>query len=136
MQIWVEGSHLPLPDIVCLQFYQPTELGDDPSPIVVPIKKGNPINKNADVLLVDRYGAYDIEFETRREPDEIPPLDSQEFLGLMQPKLGGLNPWRANSAKGENYLGQITEHPIGLNFGGTSCVLYLSRQNEIRVEMR
>jgi|SRR5581483_7987386 len=135
MQIGVNGI-LPNPEVVCLQFYQPIDLGDDPTPFVIPITGGNPLNKTGDTLVIDRYGEYGIEFEIQDEPDVAPDLDSEEFLKLMQPKFGGHDPWRSIHDPKKRYIGQITEHPVKFNFGGTTCVLYISNTNDITVEMR
>lgn len=135
LQLWVDGVRLKVPNTLCLQFYQPMDDGDDPSPFIVPIRPGDALNTEQNITLKEEYGAWSLVFEEAQEADVLPDEASQEILEYFHSKLGGHNPWQDVIEAPGVYLGQISENlapmKFGLNFGGVSHVLYLDPEGNV-----
>jgi hypothetical protein len=134
LELKVDGTRLKVPTAAYLQLYQSLEEGDDPLPIAVAVPETAPKNTNRDVLVHPTACEWAINFEEVEEPDQLPEANpSIDFSRLLKPKLGGLDPWRND--EGRTFLGHINEMPLGLNFGGTMCSLYLTPDGAVVAEL-
>lgn len=133
LELKVDGKILPVPNGSFIQLYQPIDEGDDPLPFVVVIKAGDEEGKSE----VNRHPSitpYAINAEIRYEPDALPtPNPTPEYGEFLKSKLGGNDPW--DGGQGRLFLGQISEMPAGLNFGGTTCSLYLCDDGSVVAEL-
>ena len=133
LELKVDGKILPVPNASFIQLYQPIDEGDDPLPIAAVIKAGDEGGK----LVVNRHPSvtpFAIDAEITDEPDELPAANpTLEYGEFLKSKLGGNDPW--NGDEGRLFLGQISEMPAGLNFGGTTCSLYLCEDGSVVTEL-
>lgn len=136
MQLWVDGNRLDIPGIEWIHLYQGFEDGDDPTPIVVLIRKDCGLEKPPRELPVHPgIREQGVDFECCPEPDALPsPLDPSVPGKYFSSKLGGLDPW-GGFHEGV-FLGQLNEFDPGLNFGGSSCGLYLMSDGSVAASLR
>jgi hypothetical protein len=133
LELRVDESVLAVPGALFVQLYQPIDEGDDPSPIAVVVNA----NDNDGGVEVNRHPAIEnwvIESEIGTEPDELPIASpTPEYGRFLKSKLGGNDPWQEE--KGRTFLGQISEMPAGLNFGGMTCSLYMESDGSVVAEL-
>jgi len=133
LELKVDEKMLPVPNAAFIQLYQPIDEGDDPLPIAVVIGAGDEGGKskaNRHPLLT----SFGIDAEIKEEPDDLPAANpTLEYGKFFKSKLGGNDPW--NESEGRLFLGQISEMPVGFNFGGMTCSLYLRNDGSVVAEL-
>lgn len=133
MEFWIDNVKLILPNLLCIQIYQTIDEGDDPLPEVVLIKPDAELNNGNNILVHPDAKAYDIDFEELEDPDDVPEI-TMEHSSLFKSKLGGFDPWRIENPD-MTFLGQISEMPLYLNFGGLLCSLYLDQSGNVLAKL-
>ena len=133
MQIEVDGERLGIPDASSIQLYQPIDDGDDPTPMVAVLSLYPRLNDGKTVVTHPLAKERSITFIPEDDPDKGPDLRvfSPEALHLFFDKLGGTDPWNDD----REFLGQIREGPLGLNFGGLTCCLYRTVHGEVVADL-
>jgi hypothetical protein len=122
-------------DIEYIQLYQSIEVGDDPTPEIVLIPKNAELNTGKSILENPNVNEWDISFEIRDDPDLMPELTmSDNLASLFDSKILGIDPW-LNDESNLKFIGQISENPSDLNFGGVMCSLYLENRNNFLIRM-
>jgi hypothetical protein len=123
---------------LCIQLYQclGVDEGEDPTPIAVIVPLGASLNEADRGTPQPTVVPYDVSWVRKEDPDEYPVSGSlsPEILQLHQSKAGGLPP-RELRINPNKFLGQLTEYPAELNFGGLLAAMYLDDRDEIRVEL-
>jgi hypothetical protein len=138
VQLYSFHDRFNVPGAVCIQLYQcrGVDDGEDPNPIAVKVPIGALLNEAHRGTSQPTVMPYDIIWDRKEDPDEFPSSGglSPEILQLHQAKAGGLPP-RDLRITPDKFLGQLTEYPAGVNFGGLLAVLFLDNREEIRVEL-
>jgi len=134
MELWVDGARLQIPDCVCLQVYRTIDPGDLPGPEIVVVRPGDPLNEKGDIPVHPAVEPWDISFEAVEEPETLPEIQATPESGkFFMSKLGGLDPWEED--EGRTFIGQISESPVGFNFAGLCCSLYLLPDGSVKAEL-
>lgn len=124
-QFSTSPERLDLPSTFCIQLYQCVDVdeGDDPLPVAVRVPIGAPPSREHQGRVHPSVGRFEIEWEARDDPDEIPvgPDPSEEELRLTGSKMGG-TPYHDDALEpGATFLIQLREEPAGFNFAGRMC---------------
>jgi len=127
LQLYVDGTRLNLPEILCLQLYQcrGVDEGEDLHPIVLALPLLSHANLTQQGSPCSYLDPYDIHWRADEDPDlvELPRGYDEKTARLYESKLGGAPAFPEEMMPGDVFLGQIAERPIKLNFGGASVLL-------------
>jgi hypothetical protein len=129
LELNVDGKILNIPDTQSIQIYQSIEYGDDPQPVIIQVSYYAKINLAGNILVHQDANAWDIEFEKRVDPDILDEIKMEDH-NLFKSKLKGIDPW-SDFERDYKFLGQISEAPINLNFGGMLCSIYIDSTNHV-----
>ncbi len=129
-QFYGESPILAFADLLCIQVYQDLE-DYDPLPVVVTVPQGARENRTNLGLAKPGVIPHSISWEYREDPD----LVEDWRVDLAKSKSGGTCYFLDCIQPGERLLLQLEQQPCGLNFGGYTLVLSLTKSGQIRVTL-
>ncbi|HYE21701.1 MAG TPA: hypothetical protein VEA69_24895 [Tepidisphaeraceae bacterium] len=139
-QFACDPARLPIPGAAIVQIYQ-TEPGIDPWPLAVLIPPGAARNVDGTGRPNHEVTPHDVRWEPRDDPmvATVDDLFDPRHGNLHASKAGGTNAHPDALEPGERFLLQLEDDRLremhGLNFGGYSLILVLTREGGVEARL-
>jgi hypothetical protein len=134
-QFYCAPTRLNLPDTRCIQLYQDRDVGEGggPWPTAIRVPLDAPLNTANSGTQLPMIKPHDITWETRVDPDSEPA--SPDDLPLYGSKIGGLCLNMDSFETSDRFLMQLREYPGSFNFAGRKCVVCITADGALKVQL-